>query len=145
LDSGIPTSGRSKLNNSGFNGNYTCPTCDSQTATSLTNGINFPNSKYYNLYDYGTTYKDIDAYGRGLLGDATIELGSFSSYVSTGDNITRYTSTWSKDYANAAFSNHPWIIRGGYWYRGSDNGIFAFSHDDGTLDGGFSFRTVLVK
>lgn len=56
-EEGNPMSGRNSLYNSGFNGTFGCPTCDSNTSglTELTGGYDFPDSKYYDTYAYATT------------------------------------------------------------------------------------------
>src|SRR5699024_6095029 len=56
-EEGNPMSGRNSLYNSGFNGTFGCPTCDSNTSglTKLTGGYDFPDSKYYDTYAYATT------------------------------------------------------------------------------------------
>ena len=76
---GNPMSGRNSKYNSGFNGNYSAPTLDSQTVLSKTDGIAFPDSRYYDLYHYnyevGGNGSDIwYDYTTGHLGDANKEV-----------------------------------------------------------------------
>ncbi|MDD3392888.1 MAG: hypothetical protein PHE54_05045, partial [Bacilli bacterium] len=139
--SDVPTSGRNVLYNSGFNGLFTCPTCDSQTATSLTTGVNFPDSKYYDLYAYGTSGIQ---YERGKLGDATKELGNFGKSTIETDSGSRYVSSYYHDFAQLGSYSNPWLYRGGYWGQGSDTGIFAFYMTYGHSSGASSFRTVIL-
>ena len=140
----VPTSGRNALYNSGFNGKYTCPTCDSQTDTSLTTGIKFPDSKYYDLYEYGTTYNNIEAYSRGKLGDATKELGNFALGLIDSDGSNRYVSSWYNDYSHFIYKNYPWFERGGYWAHGAGAGIFMYYYNSISSDT-HSFRLVVSE
>ena len=149
LNSGVSVSGRNNLYNSGFTGNLGCPTCDissgnDSSITSIT-GVIFPDSKYYDLYAYGTSSNNKTAYERGHLGDATIELGSFTSAVSTTDSVTRYYSNWYSDYAYFISLSTPWFVRGANWGTGSGAGLFAFDHYNGHAVSTVSFRSVLVN
>jgi hypothetical protein len=74
-----------------------------------------PNAKYYDLYNYGTTYNDASAYTRGKLGDATKEV-----VVSSG-------STWYSSDAYFPRDNASWFIRGGIFDDGTDAGVLAFN------------------
>jgi hypothetical protein len=73
-----------------------------------------PNAKYYDLYNYGTTYNDASAYTRGKLGDATKEV-----VVSSG-------STWYSSNAYFPSNTHSWFLRGGDFYDGTNAGVLAF-------------------
>ena len=103
-EEGNPMSGRNSLYNSGFNGTFGCPTCDSNTSglTELTGGYDFPDSKYYDTYAYATTDEQ---YQRRILGDATGEMGPFAS--TTYLTQTRKIGSWYSDYAYFVFSNGP--------------------------------------
>ena len=148
LDSDIPTSGRNNLYNSGFSGNFTCNTCDptdnDSNITSLT-GIVYPKEKYYDIYDYGTTYLNAIAYSRGQLGDAIYELQSFTNKVSTGNDQRYYMSNWNNDNAHFIGPNAPWLMRGGFYWNGALSGVFAFYFSYGSDYNYISFRSVLAK
>lgn len=131
-----PLSGNSAGIDSGFNGLY-------GTTGSLTTGIAFPESKYFNLYYYGITWKDIDAYSRGILGDATKELGSFAQSTIDTDATSRYESSWYHDYAHFAYAGFPWVIRSGNWSSGAGAGIFTFSGSSG-IASEYAFRVAIV-
>jgi len=131
-----PLSGNSAGSDSGFNGLY-------GTTGSLTTGIAFPESKYFDLYAYGTTWKDIDAYSRGTLGDATKELGSFAQSTIDTDATSRYESSWYHDYAHLAYAGFPWVIRSGNWSSGAGAGIFTFSGSSGTASD-YAFRVAIA-
>ncbi|MDD3392248.1 MAG: prepilin-type N-terminal cleavage/methylation domain-containing protein [Bacilli bacterium] len=139
-----PLSGRNSLYNSGFNGLLGCPTCDSQdgSITEITDGINFPDSKYYDLYEYGTSSID---YSRGKLGDATIELGNFGKSTIETNGSTRYISSWYHDNMSIVTFSSPWFFRGGSVMYGKGNGIFTSGSGDGRKEyGDVSFRQVLT-
>ncbi len=140
-ENGKPMSGRNSIYNSGFNGNFGCPTCDGDTSklTSLTDGYEFPDSKYYDTYAYATID---ERYQRRILGDATGEMGPFTSlnYLTA----TRQIGSWYTDNAWFVFYGYPWFTRGGYHYDGLDAGVFAFSHGYGRVTSWLSFRVILA-
>ena len=135
LGSNIPSSGSSLEYNSGFTG---------VTTGVLANisGITFPEGKYYDIYNYGKSYKDKNAYLNGKLGDATIELTGFSTKTDT-DNNTRPHSSWNNDLAHFTCAFTPWFIRGGIYTYGASAGIFAFRSDYGYANGYLTTRAVL--
>ena len=115
-----PMSGESTSWNSGFTGKLYA----SGSYTSYT-GTAFPSSKYYDLYAFGTTYNDSEAYARRILGDATSE-----------------TRGWYSDWLDFAYAKGPWFIRGGYVDSGFGAGVFSAQGRDG--GGSFAFRSVLT-
>ncbi len=137
---GQPMSGRNSKYNSGFNGTFGCPTCDSDTSglTSLKGGYDFPNSKYYDTYAYATVDKQ---YQRRILGDATGEMGPFNTakYLTQ----TRQIESWYADVAWFVSLNVPWFARGSDYGNGSDAGMVAFFNADGHARGLGTFRLVL--
>ncbi len=101
-DTSAPASGRSKTYNSGFDGPYSCPTCDNQTEKENTNGNAWPSKKYYDLYDYDTSNQQ---YQRGTLGDGTKEVGPFYSVNYVSKEFTRAISSYNSD--TSGFVNYP--------------------------------------
>ena len=118
----VPMSGYSTYNNSGFTGKL----YDDGNYTSYT-GTAFPNTKYYDLYAFGTTINDSSAYARRILGDATSE-----------------TRGWYNDYRYFARAMDPWFRRGGIAPYGSGAGVFYADVYNGSADREFSFRSVLA-
>jgi len=143
-ESGVPMSGRNNLNNSGFNGNLGCPTCDSDTSgiTKITNGYEWPDKRYYDTYIYSISDQD---FTRRILGDATGELGPFAEVRYTGSNgtQTRYMGSWYNDQSYFIISSGPWFCRGGLINGGLNAGIFAFIDPYGYILDYASFRVVL--
>ncbi len=137
---GKPMSGRNSLKNSGFNGSFGCPTCDGDTSglTELTDGYNWPDSKYYDCYSYTEGYYH---YNLRILGDATGEMGPFNN--KTYLTITRQIGSWYSNGANFVFNYVPLFSRGYDFYVGSYAGVFALYHNDGTI-GNRSFRIILT-
>ena len=86
--------------------------------------------KYYDVYDYGTTWQDRS---RGHLGDATIEMGPFNSD----------RGAWYEDYNRFIHSSSPWFVRGGYSTHGSGAGIIAYNHWSGSIGVAISSRIVI--
>ena len=115
-------SGYNSTYNSGFNGTLS-------GGGSITNGIDFPESKYYDVYDYG----DGTNYSRRILGDGTGEMGPFYSY----------TSSWYNDTASFVSSSGPWFSRGSFYNDGSGAGAFYFNNYNGRVRSNISFRLVL--
>ena len=135
-------SGRNSIYNSGFNGSFGCPTCDSDTSglTSLTTGISFPSdTRYYDTYAYA---ENDETYNRRILGDATGEMGPFST--ATYGSQTRQISSWYDDEAWFVSSNFPWFGRSGAFTGGIGNGLFAFDNGYGQEKPWGGFRVVLA-
>ena len=120
-------SGYDSSRNSGFNGTL-------EYGSSITNGISFPESKYYDAYNYNTSDTN---YSRRILGDGTGEMGPFQ-YIDYG-----YRSSWYNDYADFVYSGYPWFRRGGNYSLGSGAGAFYFSNLNGPAYRYISFRLVL--
>ena len=116
-------SGRDTTDNSGFNGT-------AYDGSKITKGIDFPDSKYYDVYNYSTSDNN---YSQRILGDGTGEMGPFYSY----------TSSWYNDYAHFAYSSYPWFYRGGIYTHGSGAGAFYFNASYGHAVSSISFRLVL--
>ena len=134
-------SGRNSLYNSGFNGTFGCPTCDSDTSglTELTDGYDWPNKKYYDSYAYGTVDEQ---YQRRILGDATGEMGPFANSVYLTQ--TRQISSWHADEAWFVLNSYPWFVRSGNYSFGSETGTFAFGGTYGHMSEEVSFRLILT-
>ena len=107
-ENGNLMSGWASTSNSGFNGTL-------YDGSSFTNGIDFPDSKYYDVYNYNTSYLNRS---QRILGDATGEMGPFQSYK----------SSWYNDYAYFVYSSNPWFYRGGNSSYGSGAGAFYFGY-----------------
>ncbi len=115
-------SGWDSTRNSGFNGTLS-------GGGSITNGIDFPESKYYDVYNYSTSNTN---YARRILGDGTGEMGPFN-----------YVSSWYGDNSFFIYSNYPWFSRGGSFVNSSSSGVFYFSNSHGNIGSGVSFRLIL--
>ncbi len=140
-EEGKPMSGRNSLYNSGFNGTFGCPTCDNDTSglTSLVNGYTWPESKYYDTY----AYSEVDEqYKRRILGDATGEMGTFSSAIYLTQ--TRKISSWYAEDAHFVWNDAPWFTSGDAFYDGLSAGVFAFNFALGSSYDNGSFRVVLT-
>ena len=118
-----PMSGNSTTYNSGFTGKL----YDSGKYTSYSERA-WPESKYFDLYDFGTTYNGDAAYRRAKTGDATTE-----------------TKGWYGDYASFAFAVNPWFVRGGNHSNDTWVGVWAFGSSHGHANAGYAFRPVLVQ
>ena len=118
-------SGNQNINNSnsGFTGiNY------DKTQTS---GRAYPESKYYDGYNYSTSNSDHSS--RYIKGDVTYE-------VSQGDGKN---NGWYSDYANFVATTYPWFIRSGRFNGAKGAGVFSFSSSSGQAYTDISFRLVL--
>ena len=116
-------SGYALTENSGFNGTL-------NDGSSYTNGIDFPDNKYYDAYNF---YNNNFNYSRRILGDATGEMGPFEGY----------RLSWYKDYAYFIYDVRPWFNRGGVYANGFAAGIFYFNNNYGQTYADVSFRLVL--
>ena len=135
-ESGRLISGRSYIHNSGFNGIFSCIECDNDTSglTELTDGHSWPDSKYYDIYSYGSNDQE---YQRRILGDATGEMGP----MDISNNIK--VNSWHNAGLNQYFSTTYPIGHRGYSYNsGYHADIFSFQ---GTYTfSGYSFRVILT-
>ena len=136
-------SGRHNKWNSGFNGIYSAPGNNDSDSTQLekTNGIDYPDSKYYNLYPYkyGFNTNERYDYTSGLLGDATKEIANTKTNASSGN-----TGLWFSDSAVFPTAVNPWFLRGGYFELGGRTGVFNFSPGPGLTYSYYSSRLVLA-
>ena len=103
--------GYTTSSNSGFNGYL-------NDGTQKTDGVDLPESKYYNLY---TTKNNTN------IGDALYE-----------------TSGWNADYSYFVDSSSPFFLRGGYYGSASFTGVFNFGRNSGTSYSDFGFRVCLA-
>jgi hypothetical protein len=91
---------------------------------------------------YIDTYTKSGYTGR-ILGDATGEMGDFTSYkVGTSDSYMG--SVWYKAGANALASGTPWISRGGDYYLGIRSSQFNFNHYSGAAYTDGTYRITLA-
>ncbi len=132
-----PLSGGSKIYNSGFNGPY------GNGEGEKTDGLPFPDEKYYDLYEYNDSK---EKYSEGKLGDATKEMGPFYrlTYNIDGNTVTDFVNSWYGGISYFMTSNTPWIRRGGLNSNGNGAGISFFYSDQGCgNNNASSFRVVL--
>ncbi len=144
-----PASGANKDWNSGFKGLYS--DCNENGGSiecngniMNTTGKDWPNSKYYDLYDHKTTSVE---YQRGYLGDATKEFGPFYSvnWLKEGSSYsTRYVGSYNANESYFVRSGAPWFIRGSVYSGGTDAGVGAFNANTGGVVKDYSFRVVLT-
>ncbi|MCI8669436.1 MAG: hypothetical protein HFI34_07945, partial [Lachnospiraceae bacterium] len=129
----IPCSGREEGFHSGFKGPY-CYT------TGLFNdGIDFPISRYYDVYEYANVDEE---YQHRILGDATGEMGPF--YSVTYGNQVKKISSWYKDEASFVLFTGSWFVRSRSYHYGASAGIFTFYDDYGSNNSLLSYRIVLT-
>ena len=135
-------SGQNNKYNSGFKGIYGCPTCNGGSGM-LENidGIDFPDSKYYNSYEnkYELDTINSDDYTPSLLGDAIKEVVYTKANASSED-----IGKWFNDSASFVSTTYPWITRGGGWEDDTGAGMFSFDSHYGGGYTGISARLVLA-
>jgi len=129
--SGNMFTGQNASNHSGFIGNY-------GEGGNLTVGHKWPNSKYYDVYKYGTT---ISKFANGILGDATKEMGPFFQVNYTVQN---QSGSWYFNRSRFAYMVYPLFERGGTVPDGVEAGIFAFSGYKGKDYKDIGYRLVLT-
>ena len=140
-EEGKPMSGKNSLYNSGFNGAFGCPTCDNDTSglISLIDGYAWPESKYYDTYQYHTSVQNFQ---RRILGDTTGEMGSFNT--TTYFTEISQIGSWYSDQSVFVASVCLWVARGGAFSHGLNDGTFSFSCDHGRAVLDISFRLILT-
>ncbi len=129
-EAGKIISGYSEENNSGFNGKLI------ENDSDFTEGIDLPNSKYYDNYAFANNYS---VFHRRILGDATGELGPFRI-----NENNRQISSWYQNEAWMPSKRYPYFVRGYNSASGIGSGIFAFSWYDGGINTSSSYRIVLA-
>ena len=133
-EEGNPMSGYNLEQNSGFNGTL------GDTTEILTNGYNWPDSKYYDLYIYN---EELYTYSMRILGDATGEMGPVENVLTEWD-YTVPIGSWYTDRARTVFLTSPFYVRGGNIEYGNTAGIFNFSDINGRVTSYISFRLILT-
>ncbi|MCI8467044.1 MAG: hypothetical protein HFI08_02480 [Bacilli bacterium] len=134
-----PMSGYSSSNHSGFNGIFGCPGCGgTESSKELLTGASFPDAKYYDSYRY---FEEQQNFKRRILGDATGEMGPFSSNVDSP--MTVYKNSWYEDVSWFVTNMTPWFYRGYDYVSGKYSGIFAFGSAYGHPLSDYGFRIVL--
>ena len=82
-------------------------------------------------------------YTRGILGDTTMETGSFKMLIYGKNN--RVINSWYDNSGVFVNTFAPWFDRGGGHTDGSVSGMFAFNNAWGsTYERGLSFRLILT-
>lgn len=97
-------------------------------------------NKYIDIYDYNI---DVTDRSHGMLGDATIETGPFSSVVEANGHV-EVNNAWYSDDATFIISSSPSFIRGRHCYNGGSYGITAFCALGGYPHSNVSFRVVII-
>lgn len=117
-------SGYDTTYNSGFTGLV------GSNGTSYT-GVNFPNSKYYDVY-------------KAASGTSINALTACDGGICYGHGLSEVKG-WNDDYTSFANVNYPWFMRGGAYNaynNGANAGTFNFNGGDGNA-GVASFRSVI--
>ena len=117
-------SGNSTTNNSGFTGLV-------GSAGDQYTGIDFPDSKYYDIY-------------KAYSGISISSLTSCNGGICYGHGLSE-VSNWYGDTANFVGSVSPWFNRGGGYGLGFYAGAFVFSNNVGVAYYDGSFRAVLSQ
>ena len=124
--------GRNEELNSGFNGIYV------EDGTVKNDGMNVPNSKYYDAYNYDDKTIYSGFYNR-ILGDATGEFGPFGIL----ENM-RQISSWYQSDGHFVGMNDSWFANGSSVKFGNEVNITVFGAYTGDASLTFAFRLVLT-
>ena len=116
-------SGSSSSSNSGFNGRT------GNDNGNVTNGVDLPNSKYYDVYKTNNAETACDN-EKPCLGHALLEIKN-----NTSDR------GWYGDYGAMANLRYPWFVRGGA-FSGLYAGIFEYDYTNGDIQKHVSSRFV---
>ena len=137
--SGLPLSGKHNLYNSGFNGKFGSPGSDSSDSSilELTSGINYPESKEFNLYDNPSDRNNITE-TNGCNGNACYGHAMNEFRKASGGN-----GSWYGEYSDFVSMERPFVKRGGDYSEGANAGVFAFGNSFGNYNAFISFRVVV--
>ena len=96
--------------------------------------------RYWEFYMYGTTYNDLTAYNRALIGDATGEITIYNGAAKANynDDYTRFVCL----YRGSEWC--PTFIRGGNYTNAALAGVFASGNNTGGTNANNAFRPVLL-
>ena len=97
----------------------------------------FTNSAYSKYWDKYTSTTDTSFSDR-ILGDATGEMGPFTS------DTSKYHSSWYGSYGYFTDTTYPWFRRGGAMWDGTEAGMFSFIRYHGNLGNHMGYRIVLT-
>jgi hypothetical protein len=126
---------------SGFNGR-----CDgSGSVNPSTAGIDYPDSKYYNLYRQDTVFTNNSSSTSNRQctfatcgGQALHEV-----WTGTGASGTSSNYRWNGDYAIFVIATYPWFGRGGYSGTGAAAGVWTSNNTSGNASGYYGFRPLM--
>ena len=110
-------------------------TINIQKSGNTWNKTNHLSNKYYNIYAYGETTNDNNAFKRAILGDATIEVT-----INNDNKITTWNNRENKEISFVNKDN-AWLVRGGS--ATSQTGIFSYTNKNGDKDNDVGFRISL--
>ncbi len=120
---------------------YTASYISGQTGASEFSDVTNPSyTKYLDVY---STSSAIQAYQYRILGDATGEMGPFSTYKDRDGN-SRHHNGWYADTSHFVDSTYPWFSRGGYYDYGVLASQFLFGRGKGSSATNAGFRLVLT-
>jgi hypothetical protein len=142
---GTLISGRNSWFNTGFKGIYGCPTCDGNTSglTENTDGLDLPDSKYYNAYinKYDLSTENAYDFTPGMLGDATIEITNINYKI---NEDSKDYGTWFNSYVNFINPSYNLFLRGTGYDSSFAANIMAFNDDNGRKSPCNTVRQVLA-
>ena len=90
--------------------------------------------KYYDVYNYNTSETN---YSKRILGDATGEIGPFSTAATPSGSMY-------EDYGRAMKPDYLCLGRGGHYNYATGSGVFAFDRSRGTNHTDYGFRIILA-
>ena len=117
-------SGLTASKNSGFTGLL------SMTGKQYT-GVDFPKSKYYDVY-------------KASSGKTADKLTACNDGICYGHGLSE-VNKWYGDNASFDSFNYQWFVRGGAHFDGSGSGVFYLRQQNGSANGYYGFRAVLVN
>lgn len=119
------------------------PTLGGNSTITTIYGDFFSNSSWKKYYDKYSGNLEMYNYSQRILGDATGEMGPFSTVLDP-DSVTRYINSWYSDYSYFPQNSSSWFLRGGFHPDGLGAGIFSFHCITGENAMTTSFRVVLT-
>jgi hypothetical protein len=124
---------------SGFKG-----VCNNGTSPSTTAGIDYPDPKYYNLYNRNTPFNGDSSTNNRKCNWATCGGQALHEvWTGTGTNGTSNNRRWNYDYASFVDATYPWFIRGGGYYDGSYAGVFYSGNTSGNANTDYGWRLLM--
>ena len=112
------------------------------TASSYTSDLNNSSTNYFSQSAHPPY---VNNYNFTAPNSCTFATCGGQALYETNDGSDSGQHQWNGNYMSFVYSSNPWFVRGGYYYGGSDAGLFYAVYDNGYANGSYgAFRVALA-